>query len=171
MPNNLVCIYAHICVCITQNMCTIHKPTKAAGYNSPLWWKFFKYNMRHVKTSLRQVFILYTQQQKWLFRKRLEKLFCRGFWLPHLWDYTVYCQEACVKIPYSGPHDGAFSSVSISHSPHFDLLNYNLILNICPSFLVLTPDFLSYKETAFLQRFVRACSEQNRIYKWNYMTI
>ena len=30
--------------------------------------------------------------------------------------HYVYCQEVCVKIPYSEPHDGAFSSVSINHS-------------------------------------------------------
>lgn len=65
--------------------------------------------------------------------------------------HCVYCQEACVKIPYPGPHDGAFSLVSINHSPPISFLNHNLILNICPSFFVLTPDFfrLQFKLPSF----------------------
>jgi len=138
------CMRIDVYVFVGQNMCIQHKPTEAAGYNSPLWWKFSKYNLRHVKTSyhsacyslclyslwqinkilkkkknhlFQKVFILYTKQQKWLFRKRLQKLFCRGFLASAPLRLYCYCQEACVKIPYSGPHDGAFSSVSINHSP------------------------------------------------------
>lgn len=75
------------------------------------------------------------------------------------------------KIPYSGPHDGAFSSVSINHSPQFDLLNHSFDFNICPSYL--TPDFVDYKftKTFLLQRLLRVYSHPNRIYKCNYMAI
>ena len=73
--------------------------------------------------------------------------------------YCVYCQETCVKTPYAGPHDGAFSSVSINHLPQFHLLNQTLILNICPSSLALTPYFLiTILEDSLLQRLVRASS-------------
>lgn len=37
-----------------QNMFIKHEPTEVAGYNCPLWWKFSKYNLRHVKTSFRK---------------------------------------------------------------------------------------------------------------------
>lgn len=40
----------------------------------------------------------------------------------HLRLHYVYCQEVCVKIPYPEPHDGAFSSVSINHSFHANLI-------------------------------------------------
>lgn len=140
-------MYVYMYMCVSLRICVLHRnqQKQQAVANCPCNGNFSNIIWDMLKPLSESFYSVYQATEVAIQEEVTEVVLQRFFWLPHpLRLHYVYCREVCVKIPYSEPHDGAFSSVSINHSPQFDLLNHNLLLNICPSFLVLTPDFLGY---------------------------
>lgn len=129
----------------------------------PLWWQFFKYIWDMLKPVSERFYSVYpaTEVQEEVIEVVLQRFF--GF---RTSEIILFIAKKYVWKSPTLSHMMALLALS-ALTIHLNLSfkkNHYLILNICPSFLVLTPDFLGCNSRNF---FLSKICQSLHSTKWN----